>query len=47
MSDIINRKIKNIGLYLAAESQNTTANRVVIANTPDRKIRLRIIYTKI
>ncbi|UPT68805.1 MAG: DUF4270 domain-containing protein [Sphingobacteriales bacterium JAD_PAG50586_3] len=47
MSDIINRKIKDKGMYLGVELPSITANRVVISNSPERKIRLRIIYTKI
>lgn len=47
LSDILNRKIKDKGLYLATDFPNTEAKRLIIANETGRKIRLRLIYTKI
>jgi hypothetical protein len=48
VSDLINRRLKqNKGLYLVSGLGGYLADRVVLSNTPNRKIRLRIIYTKI
>lgn len=48
VSDLINRRLKqNKGLYLVSGLGGYLADRVVLSNTPNRKVRLRIIYTKI
>jgi Domain of unknown function (DUF4270) len=47
LSDILNRKVKDKGLYLATDFPNTEAKRLIISNETGRKIRLRLIYTKI
>lgn len=46
LSDILNKQVKNKGLYIVNELAAVKADRLVLTNVPGRKIRLRIIYTK-
>jgi hypothetical protein len=48
ISDLINRRLKqNKGLYIVSGLGGYLADRVVLSNSANRKVRLRIIYTKI
>jgi hypothetical protein len=48
ISDLINRRLKqNKGLYIVSALGGYLADRVVLSNSANRKVRLRIIYTKI
>lgn len=47
MANILNKIIENKGLYLVANQAFLYAQGTVISNTADRKIRLRVTYTKI